>query len=255
MSTSLPYTYAAVLSRPGAAYEGIEDRFTILDARVPAVRQARRGAIFAVADGVGSTERAEEAAEVACEQLSIFFKANRPASEDLLLDVIEAADAEVRLLNYGASTLAGVWVARDRVRVFSLGDSSVYRVRGGELTRLNWKSRRQALHTYLGMGENVRPSVELFTHDLSERDVFLLMTDGLFGCFTEEKLLELWRETGDCLDFICAVEQELDRLGHQDDVTLMAARVDALEATRAQLHTLQDVMVDASLDMTEIPDF
>ncbi len=255
MSTSLPYTCAAVLSRPGAAYEGIEDRFTILDARLPIVRLARRGAIFAVADGVGSTERAEEAAEVACEQLSIFFRANRPASEDLLLDVIEAADAEVRLLNYGASTLAGIWVARDKVQVFSLGDSSVYRVRGGDLTRLNWKSERRALHTFLGMGENVRPSIELFTHELIAGDTFLLMTDGLFGCYTEEQLLEAWLETGDCLDFVWAVERELDRRGHRDDVTLMAARVEAIEASREQLDTMRDVMADAALDVTEIPDF
>ena len=244
MGKSLPYTFAAALSRPGSAHEGIEDRFTILDARNPVVRGARRGAIFAVADGVSSTDRADEAAEVACDHLEAFFKANRPASEDLLLDVIEASDAEVRMLNYGASTLAGIWVAQDAVRVFSLGDSSVYRVRGRELVRLNWKNPKQALHTYIGMGSNVRPAVELFTHEVRVGDIYLLMTDGVFAVFKEAELVSALVSTQDLIDFVAAIEHRVDRAKPADDVTLLAVQVLGLEVNDQDL----EVYVDLDLD-------
>lgn len=244
MGSSLPYTFAAALSRQGATHAVIEDRFTILDARHPVVRVARRGAIFAVADGVSSTERADEAAETACHQLEHFFRANRPASEDLLLDLVEAADAEVRLLNYGASTLAGIWIAQSVVRVFSLGDSSVYRVRNGALTRLNWKNPKQALHTYIGMGKNVRPAVELFSHDLVDGDVYLLMTDGIFGFMTEDDLLTALISAPDLLDFISAVDQWVTSHQPPDDVTLVAVKVLSAEADDDDLAVYVDLDLD-----------
>ncbi len=235
MPGSLPFTSAAVLTRPGAAHRGVAVRFAILDVREPEVRRAARGAIFAVADGVGSTDRADEAAEAACETLKTFFRAARPASEDLLLDVVEAADAEVRLMNLGCSTLAGIWLAQDRVRIFSLGDSQVYRLRGDEMTALTRPRAGQGLTTYLGMGVNVRPSTELATHDLLPGDRFLLLTDGVLGVFSEEELRDAALRERDCLDLVTHLERIVDARRPRDDATLMAVEVIALEADEEHL--------------------
>jgi len=243
MPGSLPFTFVAVVSRRGRAHQEIEDRFALFDARVPAAREARRGALFAVADGVSSVGHGGDAAETACEALGTFFTSGRPPSEDLLLDILEAADAEIRLVSSGACTIAGVWLAGGQVRAFSLGDSIAYRWRDGDLTPLTPdETSSQGLNTYLGMGENVRPCVYLKRYPMTAGDVFLLMTDGLLEVLGPEVLASRYQEMDCALDLAQSVERSLDANGHRDDATLMVIEVLALEADEDDLGTVREAL-------------
>jgi serine/threonine protein phosphatase PrpC len=243
MSGSLPFTFVAVVSRRGRAHAEIEDRFALFDAGDVTAREARRGVLFAVADGVSSVAHSGDAAETACEALGTFFTSSRPPSEDLLLDILEAADAEIRLVSSGACTIAGLWLAGGQVRAFSLGDSVAYRWRDGALTPLTPdESASQGLSTYLGMGENVRPCVFLQRYPLTVGDVFLLMTDGLLEVLDIGALADRYQQTGCALDMAHLVEKSLDAGPHRDDATLMVIEVLALEASEDDLGTVQEAL-------------
>ena len=236
---ALPYTQASAVSIRGTTHVRNDDRFTILDGSRIEVRDARRGAIFAVADGVSSFRDGHRAAEVTCETLARFFTSARPASEDLLLDLVESADAEVRMTIGGACTLAGIWLVGRRVRVFSLGDSSVYRIRGTQLRRLTPLQTRNGLTTYVGMGQTVRPCVTLDTHPLLAGDLFLLFSDGLMRAIGgEEDLRRLVLRAAGAPSAIEEVSRLLEQSEHPDDATLIVAEVIALEASPAQVRAM-----------------
>lgn len=216
-----------VLSRRGSAHAVNDDCYALLDARNAQVREAGRGVIYAVADGVGSTSQGHLAAELCCETLAEFFTTSRPASEDLIIDLIETADAQVRLTTSSASTLAGLWMMAGQARVFCLGDSGVYRIHGGRLSRLTPKQvRGRGLAAYVGMGPSVRHALFLDRLYLHPDDVFLLLSDGVVQAVPEPMLAELYRRTPDPLTLMDTVQDELNRQNARDDATLIVVKVD-----------------------------
>ncbi len=237
---TLPFTQAAALSRTGhgEAHDN-DDRFVLLDARHEGVRAARRGTIFAVADGVGSTQAGEEAAEVTCEALGRFFTIDRSASEDLLRDLIESADAEVRLTTSGACTLSGIWLAEGRVRVFNLGDSAVYRVRGPNMERLTVpQTRGRGLSAFVGMGSAVKHNLVIEREDLQVGDLFLVLSDGVLEAMSEEVLRRAFIRGNTVAHVIGALDRELSNQVHKDDATLIAVHVLGLEAREHELRSM-----------------
>lgn len=181
---------------------------------------------FAVADGMGGYEGGEVASRVAIEALERFYRRNAsdddvtwPFAIDPALDPgqnmvttgVRLADASVaaqrtgRLSSMG-STVATLVVREGRVVVGHVGDSRVYRVRGGRLEAL---TRDHSLYEeMLAMGTKVGPRSEfphanVITRALGlkgpvrvdtrvERtrvgDVFLLCTDGLYDGVSPERM-------------------------------------------------------------------
>jgi hypothetical protein len=63
-------TNAVYRNEQGVKSRPCEDRFRVLDARVPLVRNARRGFLYAVMDGVGSAPKALRAAQHVADRLT-----------------------------------------------------------------------------------------------------------------------------------------------------------------------------------------
>ncbi|MCP4810299.1 MAG: SpoIIE family protein phosphatase [Proteobacteria bacterium] len=207
------------------------------DPREDLVRTARRGSIFAVADGVSSTEAGNEAAQTTIECMEEFFSATGPPSDTLILDLIERADAEVRLTTNSACTLAGVWLNRGVATTFSVGDSCVYMCRDGAIKRLTPETRGTALRTFVGMGTGVRPSVYLGTIPFQDGDVFLIGSDGIFNAVPPGDMAVL-ANSPDAL--LPAVTTRLVDHGHDDDATLVYVRVLGVEADPQQERVMRD---------------
>jgi serine/threonine protein phosphatase PrpC len=236
---SLPYTRARALSVRGRSHAQNDDRYALLDGRLPEVRLARKGSIYAVADGVSSTRQGAAAADVVVEHLRKFFETDRLGTEDLLLDVVEAADAEVRMTTGSASTLAGVWLSHGITTVFCLGDTAVYLYRNGELRRLTPRQvRGGGLAAFVGMGQTVRHNLFLRNLPLEVGDVFLLASDGAYNTVPPKEMRGLlgWDPSKLHDQFLELVAQRTP----DDDVTLVQIEVLSTEAQSWQVQSMRD---------------
>jgi PPM family protein phosphatase len=182
--------------------------------------------LFAVADGMGGYEGGEVASRVAIETLERFYRRNAadddvtwPFAIDPALDLeqnmiatgVKMADASIaaqrtgRLASMG-STVATLVLRRGRVVLGHVGDSRVYRARGGRLEAL---TRDHSLYEeMLATGAKLGPRSEfphanVITRALGlkqpvrvdtrvERarvgDVFLLCTDGLYDAVSDGRM-------------------------------------------------------------------
>ena len=204
----------------------------MFDRRVDLVRRARRGELYAVADGVSSSVRGDTAAEMALECIAEFFTNHRPATEELLLDLMETADAQVRMTTDAACTLTGVWLADGVASVFNLGDSVTFMYRSGTLRRITpMQVRGRGLAAYVGMGPSVRHNVFLENVPFQKGDLFLVCSDGVLEAVDVDELHGLVdgrEEAGGVL--LAEVEKRLEERGHTDDATMLVVQVLEVES-------------------------
>jgi PPM family protein phosphatase len=218
--------------------------------------------LYAVADGMGGYEGGEVASRVAIESVTDFVRRNAgdddvtwPFAYDRALGVDEnlafvaarVAHHEVlrrkvgRLAQMG-STLAALLVVRDHAIVAHLGDSRVYRLRGGQLEQLTCDHSVYAelqrasggtlppkgetgfghmITRALGMAEEARADVR--REAILVGDTFLLCTDGLNEGVSDEEIAAAL--AGDDLDAACrALVERAYAAGGRDNITVVLAR-------------------------------
>ncbi|MBK7827491.1 protein phosphatase 2C domain-containing protein [Nannocystis sp.] len=217
--------------------------------------------LFAVADGMGGYSGGEVASHIAVTSLAEFWAASVdtdntwPYAFDRSLGLHEnRIDAAVRLANRRicarregelrnmGSTLAALIVRPKTAIVAHLGDSRIYRLRGGVLTQLTrdhslYEQLRETgadlppLDQYayanvvtraLGAAEHDRP--ELQTLDLVDGDRYLVCSDGLSGVLGPAEITALLADT--------AIEAVADALveaafaaGSRDNITAIVVHV------------------------------
>ena len=139
-----------------------------------------KGAVAVIADGLSSCERAEQASQTAVTE----FIGEYLATPETW--TVKAASARVLgALNrwfchhHGMATTVSAVVAKGRTaHIFHVGDTRVYRFRGGDLEQLTRDHRGQrALTNALGMELDLE--VDYLAEDLAAGDVFVLTTDGV----------------------------------------------------------------------------
>jgi protein phosphatase len=234
--------------------------------------------LIAVADGMGGHEDGEIAAHLALSALRAALPAADPqpiradeSSTDVALDpdatwqdedmaallaahqAVEQANARVHEANLGnghgegagmGATLTGFWQCRPGgpLVVFHVGDSRLYRCRGGEVTVL---TRDQTLYQQAleaGVGEDlpprnlllqaigpaatVAPDVELCA--ARPGDLYLLCSDGLYGTTPHAAIAQaLTGASARSLDACCAELVALAKAhGSRDNITAVLALVD-----------------------------
>jgi serine/threonine protein phosphatase PrpC len=230
MAGTLPHTLAAVTSRRGSSHSANEDCYALYDEGNEEVRAARRGVMYAVADGVSSTPRGARAARIACDRLQEFFTSTRSASQEVLVDLVEAADTQVRDETQSASTLAGVWLAAGQVWAFSVGDSRIFRVRNAKLETLNFPDTRGlGLATYVGMGPRVRTALQIHVLEVRAGDIYLICSDGVVDSVGEKAIQNAFFVAPGARGLVEEIDRQLLQRGHSDDATVVAAQVLALE--------------------------
>ncbi|WP_457605909.1 protein kinase domain-containing protein [Nitratifractor sp.] len=159
--------------------------------------------VAAVCDGVGSASHGAEAAERTCHFLLNALK-NRPRSWSMEKSIKHFIQNINRLLytesmtEYGGpelvTTLALAVIEGDRLYGANVGDSRIYLLRDGELTRLSSdhameeEGMEHVLTQAIGLEEGVEPYY--FENNLRAKDRLLLCSDGLYNELSEEELAE-----------------------------------------------------------------
>lgn len=220
---------------------------------------ASRGSVFIVCDGMGGHEAGQIASEVA---IKTFLEAYRshPAEDAGVAAAAGVAGAN-RYVNYLSkinparrgmgTTLSCLMIIQDQAVVAHVGDSRVYRLRGGALTQITsdhtWVeetvaqgilSREEAeVHPYrhmitraVGVEEALNPDV--FTEQLEAGDRFLICSDGLTNHVTDEGIREALGGSGHPCSLAMDLVSRALADGGTDNVTAVVVRIDSLEAAQ-----------------------
>ena len=208
---TIEYTY---VSHPGRIRAKHEDNLVCLSGCLP---EGNRGTepvsgwttseeprIFGVFDGMGGEERGEAASLLAAETLRDWDLSERGASLEAYCREanrrITAYTEEEELRCCGATAALLLLDGRGAVAC-NLGDSRIYRLRDGELTRLSedhilpmFGGKKGPLIQYLGLPETeslLEPT--LAECPVRDRDLYILCTDGLTDMVSEEDIAEFCR--------------------------------------------------------------
>lgn len=225
--------------------------------------------LYAVADGMGGYEGGEVAAQIVVRALTQFFERNaadvdvtwpvaldpsRSFVENVMLASIDLANRQVRARRRGrlgamGSTVAALALSGDRAVVAHVGDTRVYRLRGGALEALTRdhsllaelralgmpvptdRSVSNVITKAIGMDGSCVPDVRV--EDVADGDVYLLCSDGLYEPLSEEdvaRLLASHERPADAARELCDAAYAA---GGSDNITAVVVRVRAWSAREA----------------------
>jgi serine/threonine protein phosphatase PrpC len=234
-----------------------EDNFTCLD----------EDHLYVVADGMGGHASGEVASQMAIDTLREFFRAttadpeatwpykmdkSRGYEENRLitsiklanLRIYEAAQRDAKLRGMG-TTAVGILVVEDGVLIAHVGDSRVYRVRGGKMEQLT--EDHSLLNDYikmkrlseeeianfphknvivraLGMKETVKVDTQL--DKPQPGDIYVLCSDGLCGPASDDEIEEIvLAEQKDLKKAASELINRANSNGGPDNITVVLAKV------------------------------
>ncbi|MGH7466520.1 MAG: Stp1/IreP family PP2C-type Ser/Thr phosphatase [Longimicrobiales bacterium] len=210
--------------------------------------------LFAVADGMGGHAAGEVASHLAIDtiaelpatvppdELSEFLKTQVERANDAIL-----ADTRAKPEHGGMGTTltALAFTARATRAVFAhIGDSRLYRCRGGRLEQLTrdhtWvqeqidqgaltpdQARMHPLSSMLSraLGTNESAQVDAGTHDVQPGDVFLICSDGLSNMVPDARIEEIMCSETNPTALSHALVQEANARGGMDNITALVVRV------------------------------
>jgi PPM family protein phosphatase len=167
--------------------------------------------LLLVADGVGGEEGGEIASKIACETIAAEFfavldKVKNPSVA--LQHAVKKANKNIfaesaRKNSRMATTLCALYIHNNIVFYTHLGDSRIYMVREHKIKQLtedhtlqsgnkrkkkaNISERSNVLTKALGTG---KPDIKVERLRLKEKDIFVLTTDGLTDCVSNDEILQ-----------------------------------------------------------------
>ena len=140
------------------------------------------------------------------------------------------------------TTIVGGQIVGDKFYIAHVGDSRCYRVRGThiqQMTRdhslledykdakpgMSEEEQRKFPHKNvitraLGMRETVQ--VDVLAHDIQDKDVFLLCSDGLSGMVEDAKIAELVKGSPDLETAVSGLVEAANQAGGTDNITVLA---------------------------------
>lgn len=210
-----------------------------------------KGAALVIADGVSAAEAGKAAAETCVTGfLSDFYSTPetwsvKTAAERVLGALnrwLYAQSANTPDSHYShVCTFTALILKSRSVHLFHVGDTRVYRLRGGRLEQLTSDHIRHLAggQTYLAraMGVEPRIAVDYQQYELEPNDAYLLTSDGVHGVLPLRELEQAALSDGDC-DAVC--EQLLDAAyaaGSDDNLSCQLVRVEQL----ASAETFEDL--------------
>ena len=235
----------------GRVRENNEDKFEYFIPEDASVL-ASKGSVFVVCDGMGGHAAGQIASELTCKTFIDVYLHHPSSDADIAArTAVTAANRFVNDVSRAVparrgmgTTLSALLIIQDRAFTVQVGDSRIYRLRGGELlqmtvdhtwveemTRNGVLSRQEAenhprkhmLTRAIGVEGEVAPDVEL--HDLKQGDIFLLCSDGLINHVEDDEIARtlgayspseaVWRLVGSALTN-----------GGSDNCTALVVRVD-----------------------------
>jgi protein phosphatase len=209
-----------------------------------------KGVAIAIADGVSSSEAARQASQTAITGfLTDYYatpdtwrtgqSANR-VIQSLNRYLWSQSQNSVRQEGY-LTTLSIIVIKGDKLFTFHVGDSRIYRLRGGQLELLTrdhtQKIDRRTTYLSRAMGADLSLEVDMETHEVELGDVFMLSTDGLHDWVDHRTLQAQLNEQSD-LNALChSLQQAALNAGCDDNISVQLARVKQL-GTASQADTV-----------------
>jgi serine/threonine-protein kinase len=217
------------------------------------VRAVGIGAI--IADGVGGTERGEEASRLAVETALSLFKATQAETEpaDLLRKIFNDANKLVYDAAHHngkgrmATTLTVSILRNDEISIGHVGDSRVYLVRNGTVSRLTSDHSYVALQVKLGLvkerdamaspmrsmitrsiGQDLICGYDVFKETLTKGDVLVQCTDGLYSVILDDEIADLAGHHAPekaCKELIALAEKR----GTEDNISVQIMQIHDVE--------------------------
>lgn len=213
----------------------------------------RKGRLAVVADGMGGYEGGQEASRLAVETvLAVYDKAFRTDPQATLVEAFavahkriqEYAEDHAEFQGMGTTCTALAVVAR-QLYFAHVGDSRLYLVRGGEISRLTrdhtyvgrlvesgivraedaeTHPQRHILTAALGSGSEVAVDFPQQALVVEQGDTLILCTDGLWGLVTDQEILRAVHGQLAAASCRSLVAMALQR-GGPDNITVQVLRV------------------------------
>jgi serine/threonine protein phosphatase PrpC len=252
MTGSLPVLDVAGLTDTGLKRERNEDNYEI---RLPDGEKLHE-ALFLVADGIGGMSGGDIASKVAVEEIPRRYygyrSLNGTAGSDqlgVLLNSLEETNIHIRDeaerigLSRIGTTIAGVVLGPNLETVtFNVGDSRVYRIRGGSIEQLTRdqtlaeqqlaegiitleqarSTRNSPITAFLGQPSPINAIYQVTPSQLG--DVFVLCSDGLWNMVDDDEIHRIIIRYPAQFAVRRLVDMTLKR-GAPDNVTVIIARL------------------------------
>ena len=196
----------------------------------------------AVFDGVGGENFGEKASYTAAKQMESMLRAGfsmtRTSDADVLVQALNLAvvrEKERLLTRHMGSTLAGIWIEKNTVRAYNLGDSRIYRFRHGVLQQISQDhtedrpmgaSEKPAITQYLGVSpEEMRLEAAVFTEEPQAGDRYLLCSDGLTDMVADGEISAVLQKNDGTEQAVRCLMQEALQHGGKDNITVILADI------------------------------
>ncbi|MBL8435459.1 MAG: bifunctional protein-serine/threonine kinase/phosphatase [Zoogloea sp.] len=204
-----------------------------------------KGILAAVADGVGGHANGREAAEYTVRGLlSDYYATPDTWAVNKSLDTVIGAlnrwlvahAARTRESAGMATTLSAIVLRGRRYYLAHVGDSRIYRLRGGRLEQLStdhvWEHPELKNVLSRAVGLDAHLSVDYADGELEAGDVFALMSDGVWGQLGDRKIADILKSEAGPQAAASRLAMTAEGGGSQDNCTALVLRVDALPADR-----------------------
>jgi serine/threonine protein phosphatase PrpC len=250
---------AAFASRQGRR----EDNQDFAGIAEPSPRDlALRGAVLAVADGMGGAKGGRVAAEMCVHG---FMEAWYGLPETLGLEqrvgrALESANRWIHALGRRDPKLAGmgttfsaVILRGRRAHLVHVGDSRIYRLRGESLELLSedhtLSGPEQDHILYRAVGLEARLRIDYGEHPLEPHDRFLLCSDGLYGVLKQADIARVLLERATPESTAETLAELALQRGSQDNVTALVA--DVISLPKADRQSFRGLI--EALPLLELP--
>ena len=216
-----------------------------------AMLQAKKGALFIVADGMGGHAAGEVASEMAVSTVStLYYQDNDSDIAASLLRSLKYTNAviyqrareQVEHNGMGTTCVAAV-LLDDRVYIANVGDSRAYLVRRGWVRQISqdhsWvaqqvrtgvmtetEARTHQLRNMItrSLGSLPQVEVDIFIEQVQEGDTLVLCSDGLSGMISDSEIAQIVERYSpqECVHHLI---EQANAHGGTDNITVLVARV------------------------------
>ena len=228
----------------------------------------QKGIACVIADGIGSSNVSHLAAETAVGSfLSDYYSTSDAWSTQTSAErVIRATNSWLYAQTQQSQgrfdkdrgyvcTLSALILKQQQAHVFHVGDSRIYRIRDHEIELLThdhrvWLSSRE-YYLSRALGADYRIEIDYRNIELKEKDIFLLMTDGVYEFVTDQQLLDLILVDADLNQLAKAFVEKALEQGSDDNLSLQVIHVEQLPELN-QFHIQQDYVFPQQLSKGEV---
>lgn len=218
--------------------------------------------LLCVADGLGGHASGEVASKMAVEKIKDFIKRSESGEEHFIQNYVKGYSETANILNSAVlsankeiyksaqdtpqwhgmgTTVSAALLKENRLSIAHVGDSRIYLVRAGYLEQLTddhnmayeqkrhpqaakpSRSMKHVLTRAVGIGPDVEADLSELT--LSDGDILILCTDGLYTMVPDSDLLSTVKSATDPYKACARLVSMANKNGGEDNITVIVAYI------------------------------